>query len=372
MQKIEFEGQVINVNGAQDSPTFMLAEIAQILGKTGQFSQELTASGLLKYLEEEGSDRAKNLYSVIQLEMDKYQNPGEQTSMTSALGYDISPHLNHSCIYLIQIDDKIFKFGKTDNVKTRMMAHKSNYKKTDNYVFNIVKIWNCQSREHMDRAEVSLRVHCTSNRLIINRQNTGVETIATDNIDEVITFIEDICSYRWAISNKLINQPFYQNPGNHPNVPFWSQFVPPVYVFQHLPAITAFMRECGNMINAQTEFLRMQNFMNGYRIANERVFVQEVPTILPSPIQQNTIENALPPAPIVEVPELPEIKPAPSEEAPKQPIKPEKVKEKIECECGDVIVKTHLIKHKKSKKHLNFIKQSEGSPVVAAPEMAQI
>jgi len=36
----------------------------------------------------------------------------------------------------------------------------------------------------------------------------------------------------------------------------------------------------------------------------------------------------------------------------------EKNKEKIECECGSSILKKTLSKHKKSKKHLNFIDQS--------------
>ncbi|AYV75626.1 MAG: putative BRO-F [Terrestrivirus sp.] len=45
--------------------------------------------------------------------------------------YDLNDYVNKSCIYILKLNDKAYKFGITENIETRFTAHKSSINFTE-------------------------------------------------------------------------------------------------------------------------------------------------------------------------------------------------------------------------------------------------
>ena len=88
-------------------------------------------------------------------------------------------------IYILNINDKVCKYGKTSNLYQRIKNHKSKLK-----FKNIIKIYICKSEKQIDELEKYIKYYCLSNKYN-STFNNQIEIFKIDFLDKVIQYIDN-------------------------------------------------------------------------------------------------------------------------------------------------------------------------------------
>lgn len=106
-----------------------------------------------------------------------------ELSIKNKFDIDVSKFIGCSVIYLLNIEDNLYKFGHTDDVERRLRTHKSNLK------FNyIVKIWKLRNKSQSGCVETKIKKHVRHSKLV-GKYGDSKEIIKTSDIESVIKAI---------------------------------------------------------------------------------------------------------------------------------------------------------------------------------------
>jgi prophage antirepressor-like protein len=100
-------------------------------------------------------------------------------------------------VYVIDLSNNIYKFGKSKQIDHRLKTHKRILKYN-----NLIKIYEFSSEYLMSRFEVAIKRYIKS--ININRIDKGYEFFETNNIEQVIDYLNNLYEYFSNTSNNKL------------------------------------------------------------------------------------------------------------------------------------------------------------------------